>query len=95
MPAEGAGAADEKAQQVTLDEMEDWFRTRRRMESGWSFCRFRREPRTRCERWRFRFVDAVTGSEYRAAAIQVLGKVFGAGTIMSTHGRRIQRNSRL
>jgi len=46
MPAEGAGAPMRK-QQVTLDEIGRLVPPRR-MESGWSFCRFRRERRTRC-----------------------------------------------
>jgi hypothetical protein len=83
MPADGAGAADEKAQQVTLDEMEDWF-PHPSPDGKWMvFLSFPKGTEGHDAEMEVSLrLMPLPGAQIEPAAIQVLGKVFGGqGTI--------------
>jgi len=83
MPAEGAGAADEKAQQVTWDELEDWF-PHPSPDGKWLvFLSFPKGTQGHDAEMEISLrMMPLPGAKIEPAAIQVLGKVFGGqGTI--------------
>jgi Tol biopolymer transport system component len=83
MPVDGAGAADEKAQQVTLDEMEDWF-PHPSPDGKWMvFLSFPKGTEGHDAEMEVSLrMMPLPGAKIEPASIQVLGKVFGGqGTI--------------
>ncbi len=83
MPAEGAGAADEKAQQVTWDDLEDWF-PHPSPDGKWLvFLSFPKGTEGHDAEVEVSLrIMPLPGAKIEAPAVQVLGKVFGGqGTI--------------
>lgn len=83
MPADGAGAADEKAQQVTWDELEDWF-PHPSPDGKWLvFLSFPKGTEGHDAEMEVSLrLMPLPGAKIEPAAIQILGKVFGGqGTI--------------
>jgi hypothetical protein len=83
MPGGGAGPADEKAQQVTRDEMEDWF-PHPSPDGKWMvFLSFPKGTEGHDAEMEVSLrMMPLPGAKIEPAAIQVLGKVFGGqGTI--------------
>lgn len=83
MPADGAGTADERAQQVTWDELEDWF-PHPSPDGKWMvFLSFPKGTEGHDAEMEVSLrMMPLPGEKIEPAAIQVLGKVFGGqGTI--------------